>query len=227
MFNCLVVWGGSVSCTWPVLLSASCEDYFCPETVSVCRPGWLQSQIHLPLSPEFGIKGVHHQAQPFALFLSLGTLPLLPFPTCSEALRSSLPTWPVRLVFIFISSAVFLVGLGPSPDGIPWLASRLRMCQQRDNCTVLDHRCCASWPELEASGWPKAASSGDITLQGVKQRALGQAQTAQRWRFRQGLRFFRHLPGLDLIPYNATHTPLCGRRMRILNHSILPRTHLL
>lgn len=103
---------------------------------------------------------------------------------------------------------MFLVGLGPSPDGIPRLASRLRMCQQRDNCTVLDHRCCASWPELEASGWPKAASSGDMTFQRVKQRALGQAQTAQQWRFRQGLRFFRHLLELDLIPYNATHTSI-------------------
>lgn len=75
---------------------------------------------------------------------------------------------------------------------------------------MLDHRCCASWPKLEASELPKAASSGNMALQGVKQRALDQA--AQQQRFRQGLRFFRHLPELDLIPYNVTHTSILWKK---------------
>lgn len=113
-----------------------------------------------------GIKSLHHQAQPFDLLLSQRNSSSSFFPTCSETLLSILPTWPVRLEFVFTSSTdpVFLVGLGPSPDVIPRLASRLRMCQQRDNCTVLGHRCCASWTELKASGWPEAASSGDTAL---------------------------------------------------------------
>ena len=59
------------SCSLPPMRTAL---RVCPKTVFVCRPGWLQSQVCLPLSPEFGIKSMPSYLQPFTNCPSLGYL---------------------------------------------------------------------------------------------------------------------------------------------------------